>query len=33
MPDDLKDELATFFLALMIAFFAGSFVLRFFVRH
>lgn len=33
MPEDLKDELANFFLALMTAFFAGSFVLRFLLRH
>lgn len=33
MPDDLKDELANLFLAMMTAFFAGSVILRLFVRH
>lgn len=34
VPDDLKDELATLFLALMTAFFVGSVILRvFFARH
>lgn len=33
MPDDLKDELATFFLALMTAFFVGSLILRMLARH
>lgn len=33
MPDDLKDELANFFLALMTAFFVGSLILRMLARH
>lgn len=33
MPEELKDELATFFLALMTSFCVGSMILRFFVRH
>lgn len=34
MPDDLKDELANFFLAIMTALFVGSLILRvFFARH
>lgn len=33
MPDDLKNELATFFLSVMTAMFVGSLILRLFVRH
>lgn len=33
MSDDLKDELANFFVAVMTALFAGSVILRLIVRH
>lgn len=34
MPDDLKDELANFFVALMTALFVGAIIIRvFFARH